>query len=330
MIRNKATTVFTDAKHVSPVRHKQLCLSMDSIDIYHYTVSGTTSLDTKTSTEGDMVFVPDPLPQTWWDDSAADLRRCQREVCLLPTKLVHTHNNTLEAIPAVSEEHRSMTRPTTRHMSTSDSSAPSTPDGAISEPTVPQVAPLRTFVLDSGSAHHIQNKTELSPTENDLIETGQDHILETANGDRLVNEHSKIRIPQIGLRSSHALALDDCPSLLSVGQLVEVDGFRQVWDPELGYCRILTDIGTAFQSKIAFRQLTSRSSRRYHRLRYFLPVLPRDALHQCGLPAATQACFQLTKFTMLTLTVCLRAQRPTHPVHRRNVFYRVAHYRPLW
>ena len=29
--------------------------------------------------------------------------------------------------------------------------------------------------------------------------------------------------------------MDNCPSVLSAGQLVEYDGFRQVRDPQLGY-----------------------------------------------------------------------------------------------
>merc|ERR1712113_663688 len=66
------------------------------------------------------------------------------------------------------------------------------------------------------------------------IQTGDDHILETANGDRTVNQHIGIQLPEIRLQTS-GLALDDCPSVLSVGQLVQKDGFRQIWDQELGY-----------------------------------------------------------------------------------------------
>eukprot|EP00959_Pyramimonas_sp_CCMP1952_P287023 6002416-Pyramimonas_sp.AAC.1 len=32
--------------------------------------------------EGDVVKVPDPLPQRWWDQSADTLRECQKEAQL--------------------------------------------------------------------------------------------------------------------------------------------------------------------------------------------------------------------------------------------------------
>eukprot|EP00959_Pyramimonas_sp_CCMP1952_P255409 5334791-Pyramimonas_sp.AAC.1 len=91
----------------------------------------------------------------------------------------------------------------------------------------PQVDPprsaaalTRSWVLDSGSAHRIQDNNELTQTESDRIPVREEHILETATGDRTVNEHYDIQLPEVGLKSS-ALALPDCPSLLSVGQLIE-------------------------------------------------------------------------------------------------------------
>ena len=102
-------------------------------------------------------------------------------------------------------------------------------------PTPRSVAALsRTWVLDSGSAHHIQDKAELTSDETSSILIGDELILETANGDRTVNEHIPIQLTHIGLDTT-ALAMNDCPSVLSVGQLVQEDGFRQVWDPQLGY-----------------------------------------------------------------------------------------------
>ena len=74
----------------------------------------------------------------------------------------------------------------------------------------------------------------MSQAESKRIAIGEEHILETANGERNVNEHIALRLPHVGLASS-ARAMDDCPSMLSVGKLVEANGFRQLWDPQLGY-----------------------------------------------------------------------------------------------
>eukprot|EP00959_Pyramimonas_sp_CCMP1952_P315166 6596659-Pyramimonas_sp.AAC.1 len=108
------------------------------------------------------------------------------------------------------------------------------------DPPRSTAALTRSWVLDSSSAHHIQGKHELTQTESERISIREEHMLETASGDRTVNEHYDIRLPEVGLHSS-ALALPDCPSLLSVGKLIEVDGFRQLWGPELGY--LLQDPG---------------------------------------------------------------------------------------
>ena len=94
----------------------------------------------------------------------------------------------------------------------------------------------RTWVLDSGSECRSQGKAELSLEESHDVHAGREHILDTANDDRIVNEHIQLQLHPIGLSSS-ALAMDDCPSVLSVGQLVADDGFRQLWDPQLGHCR---------------------------------------------------------------------------------------------
>ena len=76
----------------------------------------------------------------------------------------------------------------------------------------------------TAAQHAIQDKAELSHDETSAIIHGQEHILETANGDRTVNEHVPIQLDPLSLTTS-ALAMDDCPSVLSVGQLVQDDGF---------------------------------------------------------------------------------------------------------
>ena len=163
---------------------------------------------------GKAVTVPDPLPPRWLQDSAEELQLCQEHAQLWHDDLLD--DGYVDRTDTVPRSSLSAATPT-------------------DVPTHTSAMLSRSWVLDSGSAHHIQDKNELSLEESDRIRVGQEHILETANGDRTVNEHIDIRLPPIGLRSSDALAMDDCPSLLSVGQLVEVDGFRQLWDPTMGY-----------------------------------------------------------------------------------------------
>eukprot|EP00959_Pyramimonas_sp_CCMP1952_P022148 465646-Pyramimonas_sp.AAC.1 len=78
------------------------------------------------------------------------------------------------------------------------------------DPPRSTAALTRSWVLDGGSAHHIQDKIELTQTESDRISIREEHILEAANGDRTVNEHYDIQLPEVGLKSS-ALAMPDCP-----------------------------------------------------------------------------------------------------------------------
>eukprot|EP00959_Pyramimonas_sp_CCMP1952_P443440 9283771-Pyramimonas_sp.AAC.1 len=68
------------------------------------------------------------------------------------------------------------------------------------DPPGSTAALTRSWVLDSGSARHIQDKSELTQTESDRISIREDHILETANGDRTVNEHYDIQLPEVGLK----------------------------------------------------------------------------------------------------------------------------------
>eukprot|EP00959_Pyramimonas_sp_CCMP1952_P180000 3763975-Pyramimonas_sp.AAC.1 len=78
------------------------------------------------------------------------------------------------------------------------------------------------------------DKSDILHHETIRVRRGHEHILETASGDRVANEHIKLKLSQIGFSSS-AMAMTDCPSVLSVGQLVQEDGLRQLWDPTLGY-----------------------------------------------------------------------------------------------
>eukprot|EP00959_Pyramimonas_sp_CCMP1952_P333658 6987674-Pyramimonas_sp.AAC.1 len=88
-------------------------------------------------------------------------------------------------------------------------------------------ASSRTWILGSGSARHSQDKADAAPRETTDVHQGHKHILDTANGDRIVNERTHPKLPHIGLPCS-ALPLDDSPSVLSVGQLVQDRGFRQI------------------------------------------------------------------------------------------------------
>eukprot|EP00959_Pyramimonas_sp_CCMP1952_P105128 2197496-Pyramimonas_sp.AAC.1 len=81
------------------------------------------------------------------------------------------------------------------------------------DPPRSTAALTRSWVLDSGSAHHIQDKNELTQTESDRIPIREEHILGTANGDRTVNEHYDMQLPS-PCQIAH-------PSSLSVGQLIE-------------------------------------------------------------------------------------------------------------
>eukprot|EP00959_Pyramimonas_sp_CCMP1952_P184283 3853550-Pyramimonas_sp.AAC.1 len=178
--------------------------------------------------EGDIVKVPDPLPRWWWKQSADAPQRCQREAKLWHQDL-HDYRHDegpVETPTAVPDSDDSTTESSETHQEKT-----MTPQVDLPRSTA---ALTRSWVLDSGSAHHFQDENELTQTESDRISIREEHILEAVNGDRAVNEHYDIQLPEVGLKSS-ALAMPDCPSLLSVGQLIDVDGFRQLWDPELGY-----------------------------------------------------------------------------------------------
>ena len=177
-------------------------------------------------TLGELLDIPDPLPDAWRETSARHLQEAQdtakrwRDSLLRDVLFDDGVSITLPVLPGPSPTTDPTTEPTS---------------ATASQPSPRSKAQLsRVWVLNSGSAHHIQDKAELTSGESEQIQAGDDHILETANGDRTVNEHINIQLPPIGFQSS-ALALDDCPSVLSVGQLVQNDGFRQIWDQQLGY-----------------------------------------------------------------------------------------------
>ena len=167
---------------------------------------------------GAPVDVPGPLPDEWLGRSAAALRKCQQSAMRWHNDL--TTPTKLTSVPALT------TTPTSESVETPTLVPPA--------PTRSTAALSKTWVPDSGSARRIQDKAELSHEESSDVHVGREHVLETANGDRVVNEHIQLQLDTIGLASS-ALAVDDCPSVLSVGHLVEDDGFRQVWGPQLGY-----------------------------------------------------------------------------------------------
>eukprot|EP00959_Pyramimonas_sp_CCMP1952_P343694 7199472-Pyramimonas_sp.AAC.1 len=52
-----------------------------NVEYYPHIVSDKATLDKwkEVPNEGDIVKVPDPLPQWWWKQSADALQRCQRE-----------------------------------------------------------------------------------------------------------------------------------------------------------------------------------------------------------------------------------------------------------
>eukprot|EP00959_Pyramimonas_sp_CCMP1952_P369084 7731041-Pyramimonas_sp.AAC.1 len=85
---------------------------------------------------------------------------------------------------------------------------------ASTPPVRTRAALSRTSVLDSGSVHHAQTKSDLTPDETDCIPPLREHRLAAASGDREVDEHMQLKITDIGLSSS-ALAMTRCPSVIS-------------------------------------------------------------------------------------------------------------------
>ena len=88
---------------------------------------------------------------------------------------------------------------------------------------------------------------DMTAEESDRIRHGRRHALETANGERFVDEHIRATIPSMALNRD-TLALRDCPSLISMGRLVVEDGWEIQRDRQNGCVLTPPDNGAAVRA----------------------------------------------------------------------------------
>ena len=126
---------------MAPPGRRRVRFDTDNVEIQSWVVSRRFMRPSGDApNEGDPVDIPDPLPAAWLARSAAALLECQQiairwhEDFTTPTKII--------SVPAL---------PTT----TGDESV-ATPTLESHTPTRSTAALSRTWVLDSGSAHHME------------------------------------------------------------------------------------------------------------------------------------------------------------------------------
>ncbi len=81
-------------------------------------------------------------------------------------------------------------------------------------------SPVRSWIIDSGSAFDIVCRSDLAAAEAEAITSNQRLTLQTANGDIDVGEATDVEVHQLS-HTTDAVILDSSPSVLSVGKLNE-------------------------------------------------------------------------------------------------------------
>ena len=86
-----------------------------------------------------------------------------------------------------------------------------------------------SWVMDTGSGHHLKSKKKLSPTERRAMRKSVNSLkLKTANGPLVVNEATDVFVEGLG-EVTEVRVLPDTPDVLSIGRLVE-GGATFHWD----------------------------------------------------------------------------------------------------
>ena len=88
------------------------------------------------------------------------------------------------------------------------------------------------WILDTGAGRHLVSKKNVVGK---VFTTEQPVMLLTANGEDIVNTATSFNLPALGTATREALVLNDSPHALSLGMLVERDGFYQTWSRPKGF-----------------------------------------------------------------------------------------------
>ena len=96
------------------------------------------------------------------------------------------------------------------------------------------------WILDTGTGRHLSSRDSVCGK---VFATDSPIILMTAAGDSQVDEATMFSIPALGPKQHEALVLEQSPHALSLGILVQKEGFSQAWSPEEGF-RIWNKKGT--------------------------------------------------------------------------------------
>ena len=79
-------------------------------------------------------------------------------------------------------------------------------------------SPVRSWILDSGSAFDIVSRGVLADSESSSITSGPRRTLQTANGDLDASEEARVEVHQLG-HVTDAVVLEESPCVLSLGKL---------------------------------------------------------------------------------------------------------------
>ena len=96
-------------------------------------------------------------------------------------------------------------------------------------PLTAAYAAQRSFVIDSGASHHLIGFNKLTPKEKGSIRSiAEPQRLQSANGIVTVDKEVHIFVPALNI-SVWAQLMDDCPAILSLGQLCSKQGWTYEW-----------------------------------------------------------------------------------------------------
>ena len=96
-------------------------------------------------------------------------------------------------------------------------------------PPTAAYAARRSFVIDSGASQHLIGFDKLTPKEKGSIRSiAEPQRLQSANGIVTVDKEVHIFVPALNT-SVWAHLMDDCPAILSMGNLCSKQGWTYEW-----------------------------------------------------------------------------------------------------
>jgi hypothetical protein len=105
----------------------------------------------------------------------------------------------------------------------SASARPSTPSDCQPRP--------RRYIVDSGASFHLVDPRSLTKKEQSTIEDIETPIpIDTANGEVIVRQRCRVKVIELNLEV-WAFLHEDTVCVLSLGLLVDRDGFSYLWKP---------------------------------------------------------------------------------------------------